>query len=165
MSPVRDQKGEIVAASRSPGISPTVPASCTREVFLQLSLTHRMTRFFPRIWTAYILSWNKGAERLYGYTEQDMIGKHVSILFPPEQPNETSEILCRLRNGGRIDHYETVRVTKDGTRLDVSVIYLARRGSIRQNYCCLSSCAGHHRPKTGSKRKSAFDCRDETLLK
>ena len=68
-----------------------------------------------------ITSWNPAAERLYGYKAEEVIGKSVTILIPPDRPDEESAILDRLRSGQRIDHYETVRVGKDGRRLPVSL--------------------------------------------
>lgn len=68
-----------------------------------------------------ITSWNKAAELMYGYTPREVIGKSVSILIPPDRKNELDDILARLRSGEKIDHYETVRVTKDGRTLNVSV--------------------------------------------
>jgi PAS domain S-box-containing protein len=68
-----------------------------------------------------ISSWNKGAERLFGYTAAEAIGQHISLIIPPDHRNEEATILERLRRGERIDHFETVRVRKDGTRLDISL--------------------------------------------
>jgi len=68
-----------------------------------------------------IISWNKGAERLYGYTADEVVGRPISILIPPERPDELPQIMERLRRGERVDHYRTIRVRKDGTRLAVSV--------------------------------------------
>ena len=68
-----------------------------------------------------ILSWNPGAERLYGYTAAEIEGHPISILFPPERLDEWQEILRRVGGGEHIEHYETVRVRPDGTRIDVSV--------------------------------------------
>ncbi|HEV8138344.1 MAG TPA: PAS domain S-box protein [Pyrinomonadaceae bacterium] len=68
-----------------------------------------------------ITSWNPAAERLYGYKAQEVIGKPVTILIPSERPDEEPAILERLRRGERIDHYETIRVAKDGRRLNVSL--------------------------------------------
>jgi PAS domain S-box-containing protein len=68
-----------------------------------------------------ITSWNKGAERMYGYTAQEMIGKPMSILVPPAYHNDVLDILERIKRGERIDHYETKRKRKDGVILDVSL--------------------------------------------
>jgi PAS domain S-box-containing protein len=68
-----------------------------------------------------IISWNAGAERMFGYSAVEMIGRSIIRLIPVEIIHEEAEILARLRAGERIEHYETVRVTKDGRRLDVSL--------------------------------------------
>jgi PAS domain S-box-containing protein len=68
-----------------------------------------------------VTSWNIGAERLFGYTAAEMIGKPIVLLIPPERADEEPKILQRIRSGERIDHYETVRRRKDGTLIDVSL--------------------------------------------
>jgi len=68
-----------------------------------------------------IVSWNKGAEHLFGYAAGEIIGKPVTTLMPPERQTEEPGILARIRAGERIDHYETVRQRKDGTLMDVSL--------------------------------------------
>jgi len=68
-----------------------------------------------------IVSWNGGAERIYGYSAIEVVGKPVSILVPDEQRDEVPEILKRLSRDERIHHYETVRVRKGGQRINVSV--------------------------------------------
>ena len=68
-----------------------------------------------------ITSWNKGAERIYGYTPEEAIGKHISLLAPSDRPDEIPEILRKIARGEGIEHHESVRVTKDGRRLDVSI--------------------------------------------
>jgi PAS domain S-box-containing protein len=68
-----------------------------------------------------ILSWNTGAQKIYGYTEAEAIGKPISMLVPPEIANEENKILETVRAGGRIEHFETVRVTKTGKRINVSL--------------------------------------------
>jgi PAS domain S-box-containing protein len=70
---------------------------------------------------AEIISWNAGAERMYGYTADEVIGKHITLLAPDERRAEIEPILETLARGERIYHYETVRVTKDGRQLDVSL--------------------------------------------
>src|SRR5919205_935254 len=68
-----------------------------------------------------ITSWNKGAERIFGYTADEVIGKSVTILIPSDHPDEEPSILARLRAGKRIEHYETIRVRKDGTLVNISL--------------------------------------------
>lgn len=68
-----------------------------------------------------ILSWNHGAERLFGYSADEIIGQPVLVLIPPERHAEEPSILDRVRRGEPIEHFETVRVTKDGRRLDISL--------------------------------------------
>jgi PAS domain S-box-containing protein len=67
-----------------------------------------------------INAWNRGAERLFGYSAAEVIGKPMLLLFPPERAEEERDILERIRSGQSIEHFETVRVRKDGTRIDVS---------------------------------------------
>lgn len=66
-------------------------------------------------------TWNSGAERILGYSSSEAIGRPASMLLPPERANEESEILARIRLGETVDHFETVRVGKNGQRIDVSV--------------------------------------------
>ncbi|MBD0370010.1 MAG: PAS domain S-box protein [Pyrinomonadaceae bacterium] len=68
-----------------------------------------------------ILSWNPGAERLYGYTPEEAIGQPVTMLIPHDRPDEEPRILEQIRRGQRVDHYETRRRRKDGTIIDVSL--------------------------------------------
>ena len=68
-----------------------------------------------------ITSWNAGAERMYGYEAEEVIGESVALLVPPDRPDELPEILRRLRQGERIGHLETVRLRKDGHRLHVAL--------------------------------------------
>ena len=76
-----------------------------------------------------IVSWNAGAERLYQYTAEEAVGRHIGMLIPPDHPDELPSIMSRLRRGERVDHYETQRVRKDGTRVDVSVTISPVRGA------------------------------------
>jgi PAS domain S-box-containing protein len=80
-----------------------------------------------------ITSWNVGAEKLYGYTATDIIGRPVATIFPPERRDEESRILERIKKGERISHYETVRRRKDGSDVEVSLTaspILSRGGQI-----------------------------------
>jgi PAS domain S-box-containing protein len=68
-----------------------------------------------------IRTWNRGAERLFGYTEEEVVGKPITILIPLDRQDEEPGILARIRRGERIDHYETVRQRKDGSLVETSL--------------------------------------------
>jgi PAS domain S-box-containing protein len=68
-----------------------------------------------------ITFWNKGAERLYGYTPEEVIGRHISLLIPPHRANEEKHILATILRGDHVDHYETERLRKDGSMVVISL--------------------------------------------
>jgi PAS domain S-box-containing protein len=68
-----------------------------------------------------ITSWNRGAEKIYGYSAAEAVGQPVSMLVPPERPNEIPSIFGTIRRGEKVDHFETERVAKDGRRLNISL--------------------------------------------
>jgi PAS domain S-box-containing protein len=68
-----------------------------------------------------IVSWNTGAERLFGYSAAEATGQSINLIIPPDLQAEERSILARLRRGERIDHFETIRVSKDGRRIDISL--------------------------------------------
>ncbi|HEY9385200.1 MAG TPA: PAS domain S-box protein [Gemmatimonadales bacterium] len=68
-----------------------------------------------------ILSWNAGAQRIFGYTVEEAVGQPITLIIPPERLDEEAGILAKLCAGERVEHYETVRLTKDGRRLDISL--------------------------------------------
>ncbi len=68
-----------------------------------------------------IVSWNAGAQRMYGYTEAEAVGKSIAMILPPELRDEENKILETLRAGGHVEHFETIRVTKTGKKINVSL--------------------------------------------
>ena len=68
-----------------------------------------------------VMSWNKAAERMFGYTAEEMIGQSIEKLFPPDRLDEETQILARLQKGERVEHFETKRQRKDGKLIDVSL--------------------------------------------
>ena len=104
----------------------------TRDITERLRTDHSLSRLaaivnssddaiLSKTLDGIIVSWNAGAERLYGYSAEEVRGQPVSILAPDDRAEEMVEILRRLRQGERIDHYETVRLHKDGHRVYVSL--------------------------------------------
>ena len=68
-----------------------------------------------------VTSWNKSAERIFGYTEEEIVGKSITTIIPPELQSEEPGILARIRAGERIEHLETVRLRKDGQRIQIAL--------------------------------------------
>ncbi|MGE3541234.1 MAG: PAS domain S-box protein [Candidatus Tectimicrobiota bacterium] len=87
---------------------------------------------FSKTLDGLITSWNHGAERLYGYTAAEMIGQSLALLMPPDLSDELPRILAQLRDGEPINHYETQRLHRDGTRLDVALTISPMRNSAGQ---------------------------------
>ena len=69
----------------------------------------------------YITSWNQGAETIFGFKNSEAVGKHISLIIPPDRMSEEQTILSKIRSGESVEHYETVRRRKDGRTMDISV--------------------------------------------
>src|SRR5687767_9338217 len=68
-----------------------------------------------------ITSWNPGAERVFGYTAEEAVGRPITMLFPPDRLDEEKEFLARISRGEFVEHFETIRVRKDGEPIHISV--------------------------------------------
>jgi len=77
-----------------------------------------------------IVTWNPGAQRLFGYSSEEAVGKPMMMLIPPERRTEEPAILARVASGERVAHFETVRIRKDGRRIDVSVTISPMKDSL-----------------------------------
>ena len=95
-----------------------------------------------------VTSWNSGAQRIFGYEAAEMIGQHISRLIPAERAQEEPEILRRLQLGERVDHFETVRVRKDGRQIHVSVTI----SPVRDNNGVIIGASKVARDITGQKQ-------------
>jgi PAS domain S-box-containing protein len=121
VDPIRDKNGEVVGvvnffadirdrkqAERTTALLAAI-VDCSDDAIVSKNLDGIIT------------SWNKGAERLFGFTAQEVIGRNIKLLIPPRQWDEEAAILEKLRRGERVDHFETIRLRKDRTPLDVSL--------------------------------------------
>ena len=107
-----------------------------------------------------ILSWNSGATSLYGYTAEEAIGRSVSILAPPQRPDEVPGIHERIRRGEQVEAFETLRMTKDGRIITVSLTI----SPVRDASGRVLGASGIARDVTERKRAAAAAWRMETLL-
>ena len=121
-----------LAVTRIPGSDPPIFTGYVREIserieaeriraHLAAVVQDTQEAVMSKDLNGIITSWNEGAQRLYGYTADEAIGQAISILIPPDHGPEEWRILDRIRRGERVEPYETERIRKDGTRIDVSL--------------------------------------------
>jgi two-component system, OmpR family, sensor histidine kinase VicK len=130
VSPIQDQAGAIVGTS-------TIQRDITQRkqndaITAQLAaiVDSSNDAIVGKTLQGVVTSWNRGAEHVYGYTADEMIGKNVALLLPSDRPNEVTEIIAgMLANDARTDHFETQRIRKDGRRIDVSLTVSPIRNS------------------------------------
>jgi PAS domain S-box-containing protein len=121
MSPVRDMEGNIIGTS---GITRDISARKRHEEArnrLAAIVESSDDAILGTSLDGTIQSWNAGAEKIYGYTAAEVVGRSAALLAPPDRPHEIPGLLERVGRGERIQHFETVRMCKDGSRIDVSL--------------------------------------------
>ncbi len=121
LSPVRDENGKVGMIVAT-GLDIT-DRQHTEEVtgLLAAIVASSDDAIVSKNLDGIISSWNKGAERMFGYTAEEAIGQHIRLIVPQDRHSEETDILQRLRRGERIDHFHTVRLRKDGGLIDVSL--------------------------------------------
>jgi PAS domain S-box-containing protein len=121
ISPIRDGHGKIVGASKiARDITERKRLSEVQERLAAI-VESSDDAIISKDLNGIIRSWNHGAERIFGYKAQEIVGQHVSVITAPDRFNEIPNILDRIRRGESVDHYETKRKTKDGKILTVSL--------------------------------------------
>lgn len=121
LSPLRDRNGVLTGTA---GISRDITARKAAEsarARLAAIVEGSDDAIIGKSLDGTILAWNRGAERLYGYAADEIIGQNIARLAPPEQVDEVTTILTQIRAGASVQHLETTRVRKDGSHVDVSV--------------------------------------------
>jgi PAS domain S-box-containing protein len=128
-APIRDDRGNVIGVVLI--FRDVTEARRAAEAQLRLSAIVESSddAIISKTLDGIIVSWNQGAERLYVYTAKEVVGKPLSILIPPDHPDELPEIMERLKRGERIENYETTRLRKDGSRVDVSLTISPVRGT------------------------------------
>ena len=121
ISPVKDQSGTIIGAAKI--ARDVTEEKKAEQAALRLAAIVESSddAIVSKDLNGVVTSWNKGAERIFGYTAEEMVGQSITTIIPPELQDDEPRILAKLRAGERIDHFQTVRMRKNGERLDVSL--------------------------------------------
>jgi PAS domain S-box-containing protein len=120
-SPFRDEAGQIVGALNVLVDINERKAAEVSQARLAAIVESSDDAIIGKSLDGRILSWNAGAERIFGYTAAEAIGRSITLIIPAERWEEERSILAHLRRGERVEHFETVRLTKVGRRIDVSL--------------------------------------------
>ena len=121
VSPIRDRNGRIVGASKIARDIGALQRAERAQGLLAAIVQSSDDAIISKDLDGVITSWNPAAERLYGYSADEMIGKPLRFIIPAELQSEEDHILRQIRAGERIEHFETLRVRKDGSRVEVSI--------------------------------------------
>ena len=113
-----DPEGAVAPA---PGESPSAEDPAISRALLAAIVDSTDDAVVSKSLDGTIQSWNAGATRMFGYSAEEIIGKRITTIIPPELHDEETRIIERIRAGKRIDHFETVRIAKDGRRIAISI--------------------------------------------
>jgi PAS domain S-box-containing protein len=121
VSPVMNSKGIVIGASKiARDITETLQAAEKRAILAAIVDTSDDTIVSKTV-KGIITSWNKAAEKMFGYTESEALGKHISLIIPPDRLEEETHIIGEIIKGNTVDHFQTIRVAKDGRKVPISV--------------------------------------------
>lgn len=121
VSPVKDVSGKIIGVSKIARDITDVIEAEKQSAMLSAIVSHSDDAIVSKDLNSIVTSWNSSAERLFGYTAEEMIGQSIVKLIPEDRLQEEPDIIARIKRGLRVDHFETKRMTKLGTLLDVSL--------------------------------------------
>ncbi|MEO8111459.1 MAG: PAS domain S-box protein [Ginsengibacter sp.] len=121
ISPIKDENGKTIGASKIARDITGEKESKRNEAMLAAIVDSSDDAIISKTLDGYITSWNFTAEKMFGYPANEAIGKHISIIIPPERIGEEAIIIDNIRNGKKLDHFETVRVAKNGRQINISL--------------------------------------------
>ncbi|HUR44794.1 MAG TPA: PAS domain S-box protein [Candidatus Saccharimonadales bacterium] len=121
ISPVKDAQGRIIGASKIARDVTVQKAAARASQLLAAIVDSSEDAIVSKRLDGIVTSWNKAAEKLFGYTAREMIGQSITRLFPENRLEEEPKIIARIGRGERVEHFETVRKTKDGRLIDLSL--------------------------------------------
>jgi PAS domain S-box-containing protein len=121
VSPVRDDTGRVIGASKVARDISDRQKNDEIRARLAAIVDSSDDAIVSKSLDGVIITWNRAAERLFGYSAAEAIGQSIFLIIPDDRRTEEEEVLARLRRGEKIDHFETVRQTKDGRRIPISL--------------------------------------------
>ena len=121
ISPVRDASGVVIGASSIVRDITEQKRARATQAYLAAIVESSEDAILSKDLNGIVRSCNQTAERLFGYSASELIGRSIRVLIPPDKQAEEDHILATIRRGERIEHFETVRMTKDGRHLDISL--------------------------------------------
>ncbi|MBW8733402.1 MAG: PAS domain S-box protein [Asticcacaulis sp.] len=130
VSPMRDASGNIVGASKVARDLTHAKRAERASAYLAAIIDSSDDAIVSKDLNSVITSWNKGAERIFGYKAEEIIGKPITILIPPELQSEEDTIISKIKAGERVDHFSSERLRKSGERLNVSITVSPIRDSL-----------------------------------
>ncbi|MFD2163969.1 PAS domain S-box protein [Paradesertivirga mongoliensis] len=121
VSPIKDSQGQVIGASKIVRDLTYLKRADERQATLAAIVNTSDDAIISKTLDGIITSWNNAAEKTFGYTEAEVIGKHISLLIPDDRLNEEDVIIGKVSQGDKIDHFETVRKSKDGKEIPISL--------------------------------------------
>ena len=129
VSPIKDKAGNIIGASKIARDISGQKMAEEKHAVLAAIVNSSDDAIIGKTLFGIITSWNHAAAKMFGYTEAEAIGKHISIIIPPDRMDEEAMIIGNIRSGKKINHFETVRIAKDGRSVNISLTVSPIRNS------------------------------------
>lgn len=121
VSAIKNKAGEIIGISEIASNVSKKKNDQEKKAILASIVENSQDAIISKTIDGLITSWNKGAEKIFGYKEQEVIGKHISIIIPPERMDEETLIIKNIRAGIKMDHFQTIRLKKNGDSVPISL--------------------------------------------
>lgn len=121
ISPIKNKAGTVIGASKIARDMTLQKEASEKQGMLAAIVNHSEDAIVSKTLHGVITSWNKAAAKMFGYTEAEAIGRHISLIIPPERISEEDYIIGEIRKGNSVSHFETIRVTKNGAFVPISL--------------------------------------------
>jgi PAS domain S-box-containing protein len=121
VSPIVDSEGKVIGASKIARDITDLKIAEEKQAVLAAIVKTSDDAIISKTLEGIITSWNRAAETMFGYTPEEIIGKHISVLIPTERLEEEKIIITNIAKGQKVDHFETVRLAKDGSEVPLSI--------------------------------------------